>query len=132
MVSTFFDLFCIFFGGGGQSVLATSLLMSPFCIFERCLDSNPESCHRSTLLRRFQKTHNSCMKKCPKKVSSKNMFLCEKIFCYRLTSEYAPFQNQRRISLLLILLWANNYFFLRIKGQMRQKPFTIKKCISIN
>jgi hypothetical protein len=27
---------------GGLSVLATPLLMSPFCIFQRCLDLNPE------------------------------------------------------------------------------------------
>jgi hypothetical protein len=40
--------FCIFFAG--YSVSATPSLMSPFMIFEGCLDSNPECC-RSTLAR---------------------------------------------------------------------------------
>jgi hypothetical protein len=36
------NFFCIFFLTG-YSVLATPLLSHPFFIFERCLDSNPES-----------------------------------------------------------------------------------------
>jgi hypothetical protein len=38
-------LFCIFLCAD-YSVFATTCLYRPFCILERCLDSNPESCCR--------------------------------------------------------------------------------------
>jgi hypothetical protein len=50
--------FCIFLPG--FSVLATSSLMSPIFYFERCLDSNPESCRRRQA--RYQLSHPSPIK----------------------------------------------------------------------
>ncbi len=45
----YFFLFLDNFFGGLQCI-GHSLLMSPFCIFERCLDSNPESCRSYDIL----------------------------------------------------------------------------------
>jgi hypothetical protein len=49
-------------GGGGLEFVGHALLCCPFCIFERCLDSNPESClsHTSPYLSHpspFQLSH---------------------------------------------------------------------------
>ncbi len=38
--------FYYFFGSGLESVGHSFGLCHPFCIFERCLDSNPESCYQ--------------------------------------------------------------------------------------
>ncbi len=48
-------LFCIFFWRA--RVLANPGLCRPFCIFERCLDSNPESCCSNQA--RYQLSHPS-------------------------------------------------------------------------
>jgi hypothetical protein len=49
--------FIIFIFLAGYSEFGTSLLMSPFCIFDRCLDSNPESCHSKQALTNY--SHHS-------------------------------------------------------------------------
>ncbi len=51
-LQTFYVYFLV-----GQSVLATPLLMCSFCMFERCLDSNPESCRSKQVL--YQLSHPS-------------------------------------------------------------------------
>jgi hypothetical protein len=50
-------LFCINFFGGLECVVHSFACVAHFCIFERCLDSNPENC--SSKQARYKLSHPS-------------------------------------------------------------------------